>query len=391
MAKGVIADADEFVAEYTGEPLNGIDAILQELDGDKTPLSQSGYPVSQDTGAVKQASNPSNMTATFCIVTRTKDPNRHGNMVQILPGDNGAGLKTQAYAANPVVLFDHGAGLALPIGTSQSGDKLDLQMMKTKAVACCYFSQTLPDAAVIFGLIDENILKMASVQFIPQKAMRLNRQGPDGPPEGGIENWQYLGYDFVESELLEWSVVAIGADPGALRKSIDRGKINGYRIGQALRQGLTAHAERPAVWSPGVTLQATKVAPSEPPVITEILVPQNLSADSPIAVQIREWISDGIAQAFAKHADQSSQCQALDVDSVSANDRIGVKQEAAQPPITGEQLAAAYTAATQKDAVSMALQQLPGLISAEVQKAAQPIVEQQNKLHGRLKQLSGRG
>lgn len=378
MAKATTAPADEDLElEYDGETLTDRDEILQRLDG-WDQLSRDGYPTSRNMQAVKQAADPNTMSASFVIVTRTKELNRHGNQVQIVEGPNGRGLVTDAYEQNPVVMFDHGFGLALPIGKcrKEPGAKLDLTLQKSKAVSTCYFSQSLPDAAVIFGLIDEDILRMASIQYLPFKAMRLSRKGENLPE--GVEECRWNGWDFTESELMEWSVVAIGADPGAIRKSIDRGKINGYRIGPALRQGLSQYAEQPKAMGVGISL-----APPEERGPTPMSLPA-------IQEAVRLTVQ---AELQAFRAMQSAALPAAvitpPVDTPPAN--VTNAQTVATRLPTGEEIAAAYRQqATQHDTTVEIARQLPGLIRQEVEAASKPILEQQQALHDRIKQLRGR-
>lgn len=237
------------------QSLGGSEALEEIASHNPASLTQSGYPYSVCQGATMAAKDPSKMSATFVVVTRGKDVNRHGNMVQILPGPNGQGMQIEDWAANPVVLFDHGFGLSMPIGTAMKDGELYYQAQKGKATSTCFFSQTLPEAAAIYALIDEGILRASSVQFLPTKAMRLAQKPADLAE--GVEGLDWRGYDFVESKLLEWSVVAIPADPGALKKSLDSGKVAGQRIGAGLKYALAQHLEPRKVWTPGISFAPT--------------------------------------------------------------------------------------------------------------------------------------
>lgn len=378
MAKAAtLPDQDEEIElDHDGERIEGADEILQQLDGSDS-LSQAGYPISRDRGAIKQSADSAAMSATFVIVTRTKDPNLHGNQVQIMNGPNGGGLLTENYAANPVVLFDHGCALALPIGTSQRGGKLSLTLQKSKAVATCFFSQSLPDAAVIYGLIDEDILRAASIQYLPTKAMRLARKA-DAAPEG-VEDCRWLGWDWCESILMEWSIVALGADAGSLRKTIERQSLNGYRMGPALRQSLSQYAEKPKNFGIGVTL---------PGKVQTIPVPEEAN---PLfdGGELRTFVRDAVAQALAEHLDKLLlPAAALPVD--TPNEPVTTIAQQA-PAVTSDQIAQAYREQASGSLVTDELsRRLPGLIRQEVEKAAQPIIDQQRTLNERITQLTGR-
>lgn len=255
-------DDDEPGVTHQSQSVYGTDALEHLAAHNPACLTQAGYPYSTSQGATMAAKDPGRMSATFVVVTRQKDPNRHGNMVQILPGPNGQGLQIEDWAANPVVLFDHGVGLNLPIGTAMQNGELFWNAQKSKAISTVFFSQTLPEAAAIYALIDEEILRASSIQFLPSKAMRLTGELPDRPK--GVESLDYQGYDFVESKLLEWSVVAIPADPGALRKSLDSGRVAGQRIGPGLRYALAQHLGPQKAWTPGVELRSEHAAAAEP-------------------------------------------------------------------------------------------------------------------------------
>jgi len=216
-----IPEGFEFDSDVTD-----LDSILGEMEPEA--LLQSGYPFSRNPDALRQKIDENAMTADFVIVTRGTDINRNGHMVQIAPGGDGEGIKLDHYEKNPVVYFDHGFGFPVPIARSSLP-----KLSKSKATATATFSQILPEAAVFFGLIAEGILNTASVSFLPTKARRFKPKSKElGEDEEDFRPW--MSYDFLSSDLLEWSVVGVPADPGAVRKCLDRRQINGYRITQRL-------------------------------------------------------------------------------------------------------------------------------------------------------------
>lgn len=265
------------------QALDGSDVLSRLASDSPSCLTQAGYPFSACQAAQIEAKDPKKMSATFTVVTRGKLPNRHGNMVQIVDGPNGRGMTIEDWSANPVVLFDHGMGLSMPIGTAMKDGELYWQASKNKAVSTVFFSQSLPEAAAIYALIDEGILRAASVQFIPTKAMRLAFKA-DKLPEG-VQSLDYAGYDFTESQLLEWSVVAIPADPGALKKSLDVGKIAGQKIGAGLKWALAQRLAPTPVQGIGVTFeqpaepvaQSRDTAPTLQTSVDNTVDPRNLS------------------------------------------------------------------------------------------------------------------
>lgn len=149
------------------------------------------------------------------IALRVKDP------------INGHGMRLEAFSRNAVWLFGHGIGnLQLPIGTARNPHTgaVEVQKTETQMTARIYFSQTLPEAAAIFALVDEDILRAASVLFRPLKAR--HRKLPQENKCGTCET-QTAGLDFVESDLMEISIVPIGADAGANLRTVERGHIAG--------------------------------------------------------------------------------------------------------------------------------------------------------------------
>lgn len=238
------------------DPLDG-SAVLQSLQTDAPDLlTPGGLPYSRCTQAVMQAADAGTMTATFVIVTRGADANRHGNMVQIAESKYGRGLRLDEYQHNPVVMLDHGAGYNLPIGRSMGPDgKLAIKLQKTKATGTVHFSQQSQVAEDVFRLVDEGTLRMASIGFMPMRAMLVKQRKQDNMPEGVEDLNRYRGYDFVESMLWEWSITAIGADAGALRQCLDCGKVAGKTFHPLLRPMLQRYAEQRPAWSPGVTFE----------------------------------------------------------------------------------------------------------------------------------------
>ena len=229
--------------------LTGEQALAAASDAERLP---SGYLQHWSDETVVQSTQPTKMSADFIVLTRQREPNRHGNIVQIADGENGRGLMLDHYRTNPVVMFDHGLNTTLPIGTSEGPDgKLSVRLTKNRATARAYFSQSLPEAATIYALIDEGILRTASVQFLPKRARKLSiRQSQDlGDDEVSLVDG--IGLDYTESDLLEWSVVSIPADPGAVRRCLDRGHVNGEVITMSLLPVMKQMGGPVPVWSPG--------------------------------------------------------------------------------------------------------------------------------------------
>jgi phage head maturation protease len=224
------------------QELAGVEAILQECGEDLT-LTRHGYPCFRDTDTVAQSVSGTDMSAEFVIVTRGKDANRNGCMVQIVAGDGGDGLILDNYNKNPVVLLNHGEHFALPLGLSSTPI-----LEAKKATARVTFSQVLPEAAQVFALLDEGILKTASISYLPLKAKmaKIKRKETD---EDVMDFRGDRCIDFITNDLLEWSIVTIPADPGAVRRFLELGKVRGEKLTNPIRQSLAPHAEEAKAWS----------------------------------------------------------------------------------------------------------------------------------------------
>ncbi len=237
--------------------LTGEEVMRAAKDSERLP---TGYLQHWSDETVVQSTQPTKMSADFIVLTRQREPNRHGNIVQITEGDNGRGMMIDHYRTNPVVLFDHGLNTTLPIGTSEGPDgKLNVRLTKNRAVARAYFSQSLPEAATIYALIDEGILRTASVQFLPKRARKLSVKQRQDMGDDEVSLVDGVGLDYTESDLLEWSVVSIPADPGAVRRCLDRGHVNGEVITMSLMPVMKQMGGPVPVWSPGWSPQRQHV------------------------------------------------------------------------------------------------------------------------------------
>ena len=230
--------------------LENTDAILAQLaaSDDQLPLSASGYPCAQFDGAVRQSVDESRMSADFIIVTNTGKPNRNGSIVQLTEADGFKGMDTTAFEkSNPIVLFDHGIEFMLPIGTARDPDTgvVVLDKSPKRITSTIFFSRTLPEAEVFFGLVAEGALNCASVQFMPHKALLESAKDlPKKEREAGVMRFgSGRFWKFLESELWEFSLVKIPGDAGAIRKFVERGSVNGAKVTPRLRPMLQSIAE----------------------------------------------------------------------------------------------------------------------------------------------------
>lgn len=368
--------------EADGDLIVDQDAILSELaEHDPESVTQTGTVISITQGAQVQKTDPSEMSASFCIVTRMKTPNRNGNLNQIAPSDKGKGLLIDNYQQNPVVLFDH---YGVPIGKSETPDgKFTVKLTKQKALAVVYFSQTSAFAAEIFGLVDEKILRAASIGFNPTKAQRINYKSPDladgimDLAPGGPNSWG--GFDFVESDLTEWSVVGVGADPSALRQCLSRGMIGQEKISTPqMKFWLGQNAEkRPAI---GKGFDAAQLAanaqqiqkPAEPTIIVPELVTVEFQgmklsgASDTVAAMIQKLKPMGVVQQAAPEKP---------AETVDKNANLNANAPA---PVVQT-----------VDQTAQFLKALSGVVASEIQKGLAPCLQSQQEVAQRLQLLTG--
>lgn len=179
------------------------------------------------------------MSATFCISRPI--PDREDDV--IMP----EGVIFDAYRLNPVVFWDHGfTNLTLPIGTSEAPDgNLAISVSPEAIDATCFFSQTLPEAEQIFQLVDEGIIRAASIHVDPIDAVVRVRNGAADRP----------GLLVHTSSMLEWSLCGVGCNPEAVRKTLSAGKLAGKPIVESLVKALRPHASPAPVISTGWTPQ----------------------------------------------------------------------------------------------------------------------------------------
>jgi HK97 family phage prohead protease len=144
------------------------------------------------------------------------------------------------YRKNPIVLLNHDR-MGLPIGKAEtvlaSGGAL-----KARVVFADY-----PLAQTVRGLVDGNFMRATSVGFVPIK-------------------WQYdeerRGYDFLEAELLEFSIVTVPSNPEALLDAklagVDLAPLKGWA--ERVLDGI-----EPGLWLPKDTAERVlKIAAGDP-------------------------------------------------------------------------------------------------------------------------------
>ena len=157
----------------------------------------------------------------------------------LIPG----GCQLGNYEKNPVVLWSHGTdGIDQPIGTSCGPDgNLAIAISDDEVTATCWFAQSSIEAMQIFELIDEGVIRAASVRETPIKSHVQHKPGVG----------EILIVD--EWDLEEWSWCAVGVNPDAVAKALDRNRLGGRPILPAIRKSLIAVAPTPRRFGVGLS------------------------------------------------------------------------------------------------------------------------------------------
>lgn len=160
----------------------------------------------QFTSEIKQDDDEQGRKITFTITTETKD--RDGDIVR------SAGMDIDQFEANPVVLFAHDARRP-PIARA-----VDISKEAKSISATAEFMDNDVDTSgfsdMIFRMVRGGFLRATSIGFIPTKFEFLEEDEDDENDENPDVFFRFPGLDFIESELLEFSVVPVPANPEAL-------------------------------------------------------------------------------------------------------------------------------------------------------------------------------
>lgn len=209
--------------------------------------------------------NERDMSATFVISTADQD--RDGDVM--IP----SGCHYDGYAKNPIVLFDHQSDKP-PIGLAEKDGILDLKVSGDQVISTCHFHGKTPESMQTFELVAERIIRGASVGFLPKR----HRKNPDGK-----------GYTFLEWELTEWSVTPLGANAGALRLHLDKGRVKSA----SLKRRLEPYAAKASKsWSNGVTLEKKAMAEEKEDIDDRLPGDEEIDRDEPLEDQITKEDDD---------------------------------------------------------------------------------------------------
>ena len=147
-----------------------------------------------------------------------------------------SGLRFDNYRRNPVVMWAHDAVGRSPSGGLPIGRTLSIARATDSGIVAEFeFLDDDPFAQRIRNAWDKGFLQAASISWLPLESRPA--------ANGGLRD--------IRSELLEWSIVSVPADPDALRESHRR----------MLNSLLTDHA-RDADATPSPNHSALAISPS---------------------------------------------------------------------------------------------------------------------------------
>lgn len=135
-----------------------------------------------------------------------------------------AGWDFSNYRKNPVVLWSHN-DFAVPVARTIG----EVQTGPNELRATAEFDREDPEAVRLFGKVKRGYVNATSVRWLPKRTEIRAL-----PIEGGGERDTIV---FVEQELLEWSFVAIPADPGAVILRSDGSGVDVDAMLRDLRKG----------------------------------------------------------------------------------------------------------------------------------------------------------
>lgn len=198
-----------------------------------------------------------------------------------------SGVLMKDYAGNPVVLWRHGldALITQPIAHCEHPDgKLALSIAKSadgieEMTGTSYFSNKHQISEQTFGLIEDKIIRAASIHVEPDYSKaKVDMVGGRRVTV------------FPVSSMVEWSWCDIGANPEAVRKTLDRNRLAGKQICEPLLKMLTPWAAPVVKSGRGWTAPKKKAAaPMNDEVIDDVPEDEPVdtqAGDMPLGAQV---------------------------------------------------------------------------------------------------------
>lgn len=121
-----------------------------------------------------------------------------------------SGIEINHYIKNPVIFYDHAWTTwdSPSAGTLPIGKAIKVKIFKDKGIAQFVFSD-LEFAQNIKKLVDEGILKMTSIGFIPKEYIQGENEMKAYLEKDGIKLDKLPRIMYTKSEMLEFSIVGI--------------------------------------------------------------------------------------------------------------------------------------------------------------------------------------
>lgn len=132
------------------------------------------------------------------------------------------------YKLNPLVYWEHGKHITVPIAKSDNADgELMVFPSQDGIRATSYFSNRNKQSEQFFNLIADGIIRAASIRFKPLKAPITKSMGAG-----------QFGHRFDEWEKEEWSWCGLAVNPKAVREVIAKGNLAGSQIDGSIMKSL---------------------------------------------------------------------------------------------------------------------------------------------------------
>jgi hypothetical protein len=240
-----------------------------------------------DTADAEVETDGGKMCATIVFSTESVDRSRDLLITK--------GIRTGNHRKNPISLFNHGlTGLVLPIAKCEDPDgNYTVRLEEKRAVAGLYFSQSLREAEQIFELMQEKILRAASIGFQPVVvSQRLNDEGDDN-------QLQPPGTQYDEVDLCEISVVTVPDNPEAILVALGKSKLSPVIKGALLPYAPHRKVTATVPSLDGIDNMATKTAAKSTTALTteDAIVPEETTkaADDETSEEVASHQDDGSA------------------------------------------------------------------------------------------------
>ena len=153
------------------------------------------------------------------------------------------GIRTDRHRLNPVVLFDHGKALALPIAKAEDPATheytvfLDPQTQSATCKAFFYQGGEDKDHAVfceqLFDLVAKRYVRAGSIGFTVVMAKELPPNFETGTPKG---------LHLIAVNMLEASIVVMPANQDTVRKALSLNRVCGKALSPMLVKSLSPYA-----------------------------------------------------------------------------------------------------------------------------------------------------